>query len=151
MLQSTSAPCAFDICCHRECSPEILRFVVPVDSKVSDVARIICKEVKHRFKSISLNGRVLPKDELFADFFEPDEVLQLDALPGQKPEVIPLSGEVTALHWAAHEGNTEVISSYATRPEFINARTADGATPLWCAAERGAARRWRRSSTSVLM
>jgi hypothetical protein len=32
-----------------------------------------------------MKGNKLPKDELFADYFEPDEVLQLDALPGEKP------------------------------------------------------------------
>jgi hypothetical protein len=108
-----------------------------MDSKVSDVARIIAGVVKFRFCSISVNGTALPKEDLFADYFEPDEVLQLEALPGQKPGVIPLEGEYTSLHRAAHEGNVAVISTFATRPEFINAKTAYGETPLWCASEAG--------------
>jgi ankyrin repeat protein len=117
--------------------PEVYHLAVPVDSKVSDVARIISSVVKHRFSSISVKGKILLKDELFTDFFEPEEVQQLDALPGQKPGVIPLEGEWTILHKAAGEGNVKMISEYATRPEFINARTMEGATPLWCAADAG--------------
>jgi hypothetical protein len=108
-----------------------------VDSKVSDVARIIAGVVKLRFCSISVNGTVLPNEDLFADYFEPDEVLQLDALPGQRPGVIPLEGEYTSLHKAAYEGNVAVISTFATPPEFINAKSAEGWTPAWCAAANG--------------
>jgi ankyrin repeat protein len=67
---------------------------------------------------------VLLRDDLFADYFEPDEVLQLE-------------GDVTELHLAAAEGNVEVIRGYATCPEFINARGVNGETPLWCAAMTG--------------
>jgi hypothetical protein len=131
----------FDIFYRHECSPETLRLSVPVDSRVSDVARIISGVTRHRFRTISLKGTVLPKDDLFADYFEPEEVLQLDALPGQKPGVIPLEWEYTGLHEAAHEGHVEVIWSYAARPEFINARTADGATPLSCLLKAGGHRK----------
>jgi hypothetical protein len=58
---------------------------------------------------------------LCADFFEPDQIVQLDAVPGQRPGVVALKGEFTALHEAALGDIIAVISTYAIRPEFINA------------------------------
>jgi hypothetical protein len=55
-VESTSSTLlhGLDISCPHECSPEMLRFTAPVNSKISDVIRIMSGRARYRFRSISL-------------------------------------------------------------------------------------------------
>jgi ankyrin repeat protein len=86
---------------------------------------------------MSILGVPLPEHALFADYFEPDEVVLLEALPGEKPGVVPVAGRRTKLHDAAKRGDVAAIRALSKQPELINSRTADGLTPLILAAKRG--------------
>jgi hypothetical protein len=68
------------------------------------------------------------------EVLEPTRVTEL---PGQRRGVIPKEGKATELHRAAECGDVRVIALYAARPEFINARDANGRTPLHAASYYG--------------
>jgi hypothetical protein len=58
-------------------------------------------------------------------------------LPRQRPELVPKGGRVTKLYEAAEEGDVRAIAKVATRGEFVNARDADGWTPLHSVSYKG--------------
>jgi predicted LPLAT superfamily acyltransferase len=57
--------------------------------------------------------------------------------PAQRPGVVPKAGDLTEAHQAARAGDVRAIARFAAQPEFINARDADGWTPLAVAAHLG--------------
>jgi hypothetical protein len=61
------------------------------------------------------------------ELLEPGRVREL---PGRRPGVVPKDGALTELHKAAERGDVRAIARFATRPEWIDARDADGWTPL---------------------
>jgi ankyrin repeat protein len=61
------------------------------------------------------------------ELLEPAHVTKL---PGQRPGAVAREGSWTELHKAAKCGDVRVISRFASRPEFIDARDTDGLTPL---------------------
>jgi ankyrin repeat protein len=64
-------------------------------------------------------------------------VLRAMGLPAHQPSVVPKQGEVTRLHNAARLGDVDAILEFANQPEFVNARTAEGGTPMSYAAYYG--------------
>jgi hypothetical protein len=58
-------------------------------------------------------------------------------IPGQRPAVVAREIRTRELHKAAEEGDVRAIANLATSGEFMNARDADGWTPLHRAFSKG--------------
>jgi ankyrin repeat protein len=105
-----------DVSTSEEANRDLMQVALLSDSVIADLEKVV--GVSQRVVEALMEGQAVLRSRL----------------PAQRSGVVPKQGEITRLHKAAESGDVAAILKFADRPEFINAQTAGGQTPMWCAA-----------------